>query len=635
MNKKQKQKQKQKQNFIIKKICYDIFNINSKLFIKKYLISLKQKYNKEIIKLVSDYIDLLQFKSLFRNVYYDQEYKNLLKILPSNKNLNKYKKVVSMLIEYIINNNFDKFYKFLMEYLKEKNRIFSFYEICKLNPELFSSIKSWYIFGCPLSTDVDICVIVNKKHEGIPVCPNYYSLKKFATQLLNNEITNSDLDFNFITIDENEKRVTSMKKGHEEIANILCFTYKYHNQIYPLPNIDSNVKVDYLDKMRSIGKLIVDNLEFLISKDEYKLLREKKKKVYTKGVFDIIEFSFDCFENIVFINEKIQKDFLKKLVMKIIQLLLSYNNVYEYTKQGLAKLIAIQYKQEIYEKYALYYLTRGKFKSEFENNNFIKLLFNDFKEKYYDYKTVFNNRKHLIIDKNDLLKIPIYNLPKNLYKQFLCSPNELQDKFEKDYKTLYSDSSINHICNERYVINNEFVKFCKENALDKQIYFLKQRTNEWFELLNNYSCGKNSVEIGNDLKDRYHLLRGIIGEYIIQHKINYILQEIGYKNYKFVDIGMIVEEKNTKNVTNTKKYKGTSPDGLLWNNKNNNIGFIEIKCLKNDSIGGNYFRELNLSYLQLQREKEILNYDKTVLLISLLCWFKNEDLCIDIFINNV
>ena len=445
---KRKNKIKQIEKNIIKKISHDIFNINSKLFIKNYLFSLKRNYNKEIINLISENIDELKFKSLFRNVNYSQEYKILLKKLPSNKNLNKYKNIISMLIEYLLNNNFNKFYKFLIEHLKEKNRIFSFYEICKLNSNLFSNIKSWYIFGCPLSTDIDICVIVDKKIEGIPACPNYNSLKRLVKHFLKET---KELDFNFITIDD--RRVTSMKKGHEEIANILCLTYKYHKQIYQLPDIDSNIKVDYLDKMKSIGKLIVDNLEYLRS--DYKLLRNEKKKAYTGGVFNIIEFSINYFNNINFINEKFKKDFLKKLVMKITQLLLSYDDIYEYTKEGLAKQIAGKYNQEIYENYALYYLTRGKFENSIENYSFILTLYNYYTQCYYDYKNNFDNKKNIILSKEVLLNIPIYNLPKHLFKLFLESPNNLKEEFEESYKILYPDNSINNVCLKKYIFLNK------------------------------------------------------------------------------------------------------------------------------------------------------------------------------------
>lgn len=271
MNNKKKIKEIEKK--IMNKISHDIFNINSRVFIKNYLLSLKKKFNKEIINFVSNYIDILKFKSLFRNVRYSLEYKKMLEMLPLDKNLKKYKKIIANLIEYIIINNFEKFYKFLIEYFDQKNRIFSFYELSKSNPELFSNIKSWYIFGCPMSKDVDICIIVNKKYEGVPLCPNYNSVKKIAKYFVKEK---KDLDFNFITIDENERRITSMKKGHEEIANILCFTYKYHNQIYKLPKLDCNVTVNYLDKMRSIAKLIIENLEHF--RDDYEKIRKEKKK---------------------------------------------------------------------------------------------------------------------------------------------------------------------------------------------------------------------------------------------------------------------------------------------------------------------------------------------------------------------
>lgn len=218
-----------------------------------------------------------------------------------------------------------------------------------------------------------------------------------------------------------------------------------------------------------------------------------------------------------------------------------------------------------------------------------------------------------------------------MYKLFLESPNELKNSFEDNYKIIYPDNSINNIGigNGKYCADEEFVEFSKKHKIDKKIYFLKQRTKKWFDLLKYHRCGNNSVKIGFELKERYHLLRGIIGEYVVQNKLKYILENVGYKKFKFVEVGMIVEDKNIE------KSEGSSPDGLLWNEETKEIGIIEIKCLRNENINGNYFRELNLSNLQLKRSKEILNYEKITLLMSLLCWFKNGEMVIDIFINEI
>lgn len=121
----------------------------------------------------------------------------------------------------------------------------------------------------------------------------------------------------------------------------------------------------------------------------------------------MIEFSIKYFENKNFKNKKIEKDFLKKLVMKIIQLLLSYNNIYEYTKIGLAKKLEDKYNIENYEKNALYYLSRGNLGNE--NNNFIGSLFSYYIYHYIEYKNIFNNKKKIILNNETLLKIEIEN----------------------------------------------------------------------------------------------------------------------------------------------------------------------------------------------------------------------------------
>ena len=248
-----------KQKNLIKQISFNIFNVNSKFFIKTYLLKIinNNKCNTEIINITKNNIFNVKHKLLFHNHGYNNDYKKIIE----NTNPD-----FIFIITYLINNNFDKFYKFILTQKFNKN-IFSFFEMCENVPELFSNIKLWYIFGCPLSTDCDICVVVDRKLEGIPVCPNYKSIVK----LLKNVNTNKQLDFNFITIDLLEKRITSCKKGHDELVNILNETYKYHRQQFDLVEL-SNIKLDLFEKIRSIPKLIMDNLELLV--DDYKNFRK-------------------------------------------------------------------------------------------------------------------------------------------------------------------------------------------------------------------------------------------------------------------------------------------------------------------------------------------------------------------------
>jgi hypothetical protein len=614
------QNKNKKINQQIKKVSVDIFNVNSKLFIKQYLLVIinKPKYNSEIISLVKKSIFNVKNRILFYNNNYDENYKQIIRNI-KNKNTNK-SDLISVM-DYVINNNYDKFFRFIMNNILSLNGILSFREMCVRAPELFSNVNSWYIYGCPLSTDLDISVVVSRKLNGTPVCPNYNSIRK----LFNSIKTHKIMDFNFITIDIDEKRITSVKKGHDELVNIINETYKYHVQQHPLVNLNS-IQTDYLNKMRSISKLILDNLEQIT--DNYKEKREAKKRAYCAGTFEMIEFSIECFDNIVFVDDKFRKDFLKKLVIKIIQIILSKDDIYHYTKKGLATLISEKYDNKLYEQHSLYYLLRGN--EGIENYSFIDFMFNEYKNIYIEYKKVFDERINIMIPKNELLEMNIPGLSTELFEYFLESPIKLQNNFKNKYLELYPDASINQICKPEQTLNEDFIDFLVRNNLRDKFYFVPQRSSEWFELLNYHICGKNSVVIKSELEDRYHLLRGIIGEYIIQNKINKIIYDVfGENDYQFIEVGMIVESKEYSSM-------GVSPDGLLYSKSKNDIIIIEIKCLKHENVGGNYLRELSLSKLQLNKAQDIMtsgtDADCVRAKISILSWFKNKEMCLDVFV---
>jgi hypothetical protein len=611
-------KKKLKKKQLIKKIAHDIFNVNSKLFIKQYLLLIinNNKYNSELLSEIKNNVLNIKYKSLFNSIDLYECHQQIIYNFKHHINNNHNFLTIA---NHSINNNYDKFYRFIMSDVFLHKHIFSFYEMCIRTPQLFSNINLWYVFGCPLSTDLDLCIVVDKKEEGIPLCPNYKSIVK----LFNSVKTNKILDCNFITIDYNEHRITSTKKGEGELVNIILATYKYHRQDFPLVELDA-VQIDILNKMRSISKLILDDLNNLV--DNYQELRMQKKIAYSSGTFEMIEFSFVCFKYFKFNNIIFKKDFLKKIVMKIIQLILAIDCIYEYTKIELAHLISKKYDNSQYEQHSLYYLLRGTM--GIENYSFIEFLFQEFKNIFVNFKCNFDKRTHIVFLKNELLNITIPNLPKILFEQFLESPTVLQEHFNNEYLKLYPDSSINQICELVPCKNNDFIDFLKTNNLFDKFYLVSQRSDEWHQLLNYHSCGRNSVVIGKFLKDRYHLFRGIIGEYIIQTKIKTILNTIlGENDYQFIEVGMIVTSKHPKT-------SGVSPDGLLWSPSTNKIIFIEVKCLKNKNICTNYFRELSMSKLQLQRAEKIMNYNNIYKKLSIICWFENENIHIDVFDSN-
>ena len=105
---------------LIKQISFNIFNVNSKFFIKTYLLKIINNdiHNLEIITIIKNNISSIKYKLLFHNHNYDSDYKKIIQSTCPD---------FIFIVTYLINNNFDKFFKFILTQKFHKN-IFSFFK---------------------------------------------------------------------------------------------------------------------------------------------------------------------------------------------------------------------------------------------------------------------------------------------------------------------------------------------------------------------------------------------------------------------------------------------------------------------------------------------------------------------------
>lgn len=491
--------------------------------------------------------------------------------------------------------------QFMMRTYNILNQIYplSLDDLEVLCSENFNTYKSFFVFGCPRSTDIDIVCIVENHTNGVPFPLFTKEVKRLHSELqeLGYDISRG-IDLSLVVYDDFEKKFIAHSKGGPETQNILLMTYKYHMQKYSLPNL-TFVTMELFDKLRGIAKYILDNLEDIVV--DYQEVRYERQENYTKGIDDMIRFSVSMISNFKNASE-LNCDVTKSLTMKFIQLILLEVNEYEYSKLELAKKIDKIILNS--EQHALWFLFRGKY-GEFSQSFFQTLL-----DKYAYYVDKYFNSIHMIrkiVNQDDLTENST-SLPNDLYEEFLFSPLCATDKFKELWQHYYPSYDIR--VNDHFITPSDKPEHCEHlRRFDDNIIWVDQRTPEWLELLTYYTCGKNSKNIPNTLDGTFNLIRGSIGEILVTKFLD--LELLGLNDFQKVNIGLLVKTKQ-------KGANGIAPDLLLV--KDDEIIPVEIKCLKNRRKNSDYYREMHIAKLQCERVKEILGECVKRRLI-ILSWF--------------
>jgi len=526
---------------------------------------------------------------------------------------------------------FDKIYKdreHIIEQLKvypkkTYNNILKFYpnietDIENKCSELFSKYTSFYIYGCPNSTDIDVACIIQKQYitNAIPkpLLESEYTRMCLELESLGYDVKTRGIDLNLLCIEDGSS--IAQLKGGIDTTNILKTTYSLHKQFYELNFPIKFIESSEIDKIKAISKFIFDYLKDVIL--NYDELREERKKTYMNGSEEMIKKSIVYIKCIITdvdhcLIDKKKKwfDFMKSITMKIIQLIIfSESNIYLYTKDEL-KTISKNYGFDVKGiEYLLYRGTRGTF----DELTIIKLFdyYIQIVNKYYETLkcTTISYDKSIMENKT--------KLNDRLFSEFIKSPNVYTEEFEKEWIiNNYTDvnelfpmdsTKIEKINLPQHIIENHFIQ-------------ISQRSNEWMKLMKNFKCGKFGADIKDTMTGKYNLIRGSLTESIIIHLFDPI--QLNLEGWKKVTTGMIVENKEIKGSL------GCSPDLLLV--KDNMIIPVEIKTLHDYNHNCDYYNKLELAQKQCKSVEKILGKNLIYSNLVIISYWK-EDLILECYL---
>ena len=440
------------------------------------------------------------------------------------------------------------------------------------------------VFGCALSTDIDVAVFVNpaRVENGIIPTLSEECLENIHAKLNTHEnYIGRDVDIVVLSVDETGS-IIGKSKGGDEIGRIINATYANHVQFDAIPLIKEEA-VNIQDKLYAITMFILNYLEnFAI---DYKVSKPRKKiicdypdqdaRIKAIANLDFLLDNVDLENNtkktetdrVQWIND------MKSLVMKICQLILlappvQRDKQYEYNKLLLAKKVGSMFPPTEYENLEadlLWFLTRGKITTEghtLPTNPKKTLIF--LYEKFSQIVDAHFTKMNECIKKitvphsrcTEIMKQMTTSLEPDIHGLFLCaldeflkSPNEYKDgshfciewkKFEEAYKktqqtdqtdqTDQSDISLNQLFASafpteppRLEIKAVFDILIREHPNYPAVslpWETTPRSKEWTKIREQYPGGKNSGSIRKGPEGAHNLIRGAIAEMLINKMIN-------------------------------------------------------------------------------------------------------------------
>jgi hypothetical protein len=448
------------------------------------------------------------------------------------------------------------------------------------------------IFGCPLSTDIDIAIIVPQI-----VDPVFIDMSIIMKQL---EPNNRELDITQIVLDKRGNFSLS-SKGSKETQNMLYYTYEYHKQTCPPIFTKPIDHIELIDKINAVSKYILDNIEDFIGNDKYLKFRDTKKIIYNQKI-NRLEYTNNILATF-HINEL--NSVIKSTCVKIFQTIVTFKTMdriaYIYSKTDLANEIANLYNLNYENIIAL--ITRGKYglSDLIEINKIFKFIVNEY--------LVMSNEilEHFVFLLNDDCTIPFNPKPTNvLFIEFLKSPFKPTDTFIQEIQRVNPERNLNI---QNYIINSnydEVKEYLDYDFIKNHCELDSQRTDKWLELMNFYRTGKNNGIVPFNgttytewITHYYNLIRGCSSEILISEFCDFS-QALKLDLVKF-NCGLLVEKKE-------KAARACAPDLLLIEKKSKKIIPVEMKAMVGKpEYSANFAREIKLARLQLSTSKKLLN----------------------------
>jgi len=482
--------------------------------------------------------------------------------------------------------------------------------------------RTFNVIGCPLSTDIDIVIKVDKILDPMFLDMSYIQeeLRKLG-YIVNDDMSN--LDICQIVVDEDGNFVVS-SKGSKETQNILYYTYDEHMQ--KDPSIFSKpVRTELIDgwaKLNALPKFIMDyykSFPLLNTKETH----SRKKEIYNDKILRL-KFTNEFLEAYIISSRDQLNSELKSITVKLLQTILLDERPeligYSYCKISLAEHIAEFFNLDI--ETILPLLTRGKMGSADLSANlsainysfhiFVKK-FIEISEYYINLYTSFELEANFSYQEN--LSSTLIG---KIIHEFYISPIEptenmvqlMESQFEDD-----QDRTLNKIFSTE--TNYSKIQSQLDESLQKwidiHVDLCAPRSERWLELQKYYSFCKNPTLLssivefnGTTFKEwlttYYNLCRGSVGERLIQDFCDFDSM-FGYPLGTLIkfECGYVVKSKS-------EGAEANAPDLLLIDPSNWKIIPVEMKTLLGEpSYSSNVIREIKLANAQLRSCKEILD----------------------------
>jgi hypothetical protein len=477
------------------------------------------------------------------------------------------------------------------------------------------------VIGCPLSTDIDIIIKVDKILDPMFLDMSYIQeeLRKLG-YIVNDDMSNVDICQ--IVTDEDGNFVVS-SKGSKETQNILYYTYIKHMQKDP-PIFSKPVRTELLDrweKLNALPKFIMDNYK------SFRLLNTKethsrKKEIYNDKILRL-KFTNEFLEAYIISTRDQLNSELKSITVKLLQTILLDEKPesigYSYCKIPLAEHIAELFNLDI--ETILPLLTRGKMGSaDLSEINcsfhiFVKK-FIEISENYINLYTGFESEANFSYQEN-----LSSSLIGKIIHEFYISPIEPTDNMVRLMESQFKDGQ-DRTLNKIFSTHTNYSKIQSQldeslqKWIDVHVELCAPRSERWLELQKYYSFCKNPTLLSSIVEFKgttfeewlttyYNLCRGSVGERLIQDFCDFDSMfgntlNLNRHLIKF-ECGYVVKSKS-------EGAEANAPDLLLIDPSNWKIIPVEMKTLLGEpSYSSNVIREIKLANAQLRSCKEILD----------------------------
>jgi hypothetical protein len=504
----------------------------------------------------------------------------------------------------------------------KKYAVFNFMELMGLTvidifkedlviPQIFN------VFGCELSTDIDVVILLDQIVEKEFLDLSYIVSKlKSLSYDINDDMSN--LDIQQVTIDVNGNIVLS-SKGSKETQNMIYYTYNLHKQYCPpifSKPIDTD-QIDILGKIKSVGKLLLDYYEsFFVD------LHDIKKEIYNGPITERITYTNKFISEYTISNISQLNSALKSICIKMCQIIILEKqpelNIESYSKLSLAKNISNLLKIDY--NYIISLFTRSKIGSVVidELNISYHIIVDNFIEITNSYLNLIQNFESNKINLNYTQNlIDSDSIIDQIIHQIYLSPIIPSAQFLELMKIYYKDIKIEDIhLNTLFVVKSnyesikDFISVDLQQWIESNVDLSDQRSEEWVQKYNYFSSLRkdplnssvvkfNGTTLEELIYTYYNLCRGSAMEIIMQN----------YCDFNSVLNGEFAKFKCgfLKGCLPDKPEQIQAPDLLLIDTVSDKIIPVEMKCLVGEfSYNANVIREIKIANLQIKSYAKLL-----------------------------